>query len=250
MAGHSKFKNIQHRKGKQDGQRAKQFNKVAREISVAVRTGGEDAGGNPRLRAALVAARACNMPNDRIQRAIKSATAGADADNTEEVRYEGYGPHGVAIIIEALTDNRQRTAPEIRTAFSKNGGALGETNSVVFQFEKLGQITYPLNVGTADAVFEAAVEAGADNAETDDDQHVITTSVEGFAPTLNILIDKLDAPTESGFIWQAHNPVTLGGDQAAAIMKLLNALDDLDDVQDVFSNVEFDEAFIAAQQAA
>ncbi len=248
MAGHSKFKNIQHRKGKQDVQRAKIFNKWAREIAVAVRSGGEDAGGNPRLRAALQAARASNMPNDRIQRAIKSATA-ADSDNTEEIRYEGYGPHGVALIIEALTDNRNRTAPELRSVLSKHGGSLGETNSVSFQFQRSGQIVYPLSVGDADAVFAAAVEAGADDVETTETQHIITTSVETFAPALIKLIETLDAPTESGFVWQAHNTQTISGDQAAAVFKLLNALDDLDDVQDVYSNIEFDEAFLASQAA-
>ena len=248
MAGHSKFKNIQHRKGKQDTQRAKVFNKIARELGVAARSGGEDPNGNPRLRAALQAARACNMPNDRVNRAIKSSTA--DADNTEEIRYEGYGPYGVAIIIEALTDNRNRTAPEIRSVLSKHNGALGETNSVSFQFQRSGQIIYPLSVGDTDTIFAAAVEAGADDVETTDTQHIITTSIENFAPALNTLIDVLDAPTESGFVWQAHNPVMMSGEQAASILKLLNALDDLDDVQDVYTNVEFDADFLAQQDAA
>ncbi len=249
MAGHSKFKNIQHRKGKQDSQRAKQFNKVAREIAVAARTGGEDPGGNPRLRAALQAGRACNMPNDRVNRAIKSGSSN-DADNTEEIRYEAYGPHCVALIIETLTDNRQRTAPEIRSVLSKNGGSLGESNSVSFQFQRSGQIIFPLTVGDADAVFTAAVEAGADDVETTEDQHIVTTSIENFALALNKLIDALDAPLESGFVWQAHNAIVLNGEQATAIMKLLNALDDLDDVQDVYSNVEFDADFLAQQDAA
>ena len=248
MAGHSKFKNIQHRKGKQDGQRAKQFNKVAREISVAARTGGEDPNGNPRLRAALQAARACNMPNDRVNRAIKSGT-GTDADNTEEIRYEGYGPHGVALIIEALTDNRNRTAPEIRSVLSKHGGSLGETNSVSYQFQRSGQIIYPLSVGDADTIFAAAVEAGADDVETTDTQHIITTAIEQFAPALNKLIDVLDVPEESGFVWQANNPMVINGDKAASMLKLLNALDDLDDVQDVYTNIEFDDEFLAAQAA-
>jgi YebC/PmpR family DNA-binding regulatory protein len=249
MAGHSKFKNIMHRKGKQDAQRAKQFNKISREITVAVRSGGEDPNGNPRLRAALTAARLCNMTNDRIQRAIKTATGAGDADNTEEIRYEGYGPGGVALIIEALTDNRNRTAPEVRSTLSKYGGSLGETNSVAFQFERIGQIIYPLKTASADAMFEAAVEAGADNVESDDEQHVITTSIEGFASCLNVMIEKYDAPIESGFIWQAHNMLPMSGDQATAVMKLLNMLDDLDDVQDVYSNADFDPAFLAEQAA-
>ncbi|HEY1096503.1 MAG TPA: YebC/PmpR family DNA-binding transcriptional regulator [Alphaproteobacteria bacterium] len=249
MAGHSKFKNIMHRKGKQDAIRSKQLNKVSREITVAVRSGGEDPGGNPRLRAALIAARLCNMTNDRIQRAIKTAIGSGDADNTEEIRYEGYGPHGVALIIETLTDNRNRTAPEIRSVLSKNGGSLGETNSVAFQFQRNGQIIYPLSVASADAVFEAAVEAGADNVESNDEQHIITTTIENFGSALNQLIDKFDAPLESGFVWQAHNPVNVAGDQAAAVLKLLNALDDLDDVQDVYSNAEFDPEFLAQQAA-
>lgn len=248
MAGHSKFKNIMHRKGKQDAQRAKQFNKISREISVAVRGGGEDPGGNPRLRAALLAARQCNMTNDRIQRAIKTGAGAGDSDNTEEIRYEAYGPHGIALIIETLTDNRQRTAPEIRSVLNKHGGSLGETNSVAFQFQRLGQIVYPLSAGTADAMFEKAVEAGADNVETTDEHHVITTSVEQFAPALNQLIESCDAPIESGFVWQAHNLVDIAGEQAAAVMKLLNALDDLDDVQDVYSNAQFDPDFLAQQE--
>jgi len=249
MAGHSKFKNIMFRKGKQDSQRAKQFNKWSREISVAVRASGEDPNGNPRLRLALLAARACNMPNERIQRAIKTAVSSADSDNTEEIRYEAYGPHGVALVIETLTDNRNRTAPEIRSTLSKNGGSLGETNSVAFQFQHIGQIIYPLSAGDADTMFEKAVEAGADNVETTDEQHIITTSIEQFSPVLNQLVETCGVPLESGFVWQALNPLPVSGDQAASVLKLLNALDDLDDVQDVYSNVQFDPEFLAQQAA-
>ena len=244
MAGHSQFKNIMHRKGKQDAQRAKVFNKIAREIVVAVRSGGEDPNANARLRAALLAARSNNMPNDRITRAIKTGTGENSAADVEEVRYEGYGPGGVALIIEALTDNRQRTAPEIRSTMSKHGGVLGETNSVSFQFNYQGEIVYPANIGSADTVFEAAVEAGADNVETTPEEHLITTSVKDYAGALSLLSEKFGAPTQSGLVWQAHNRIAVHGDQATSLIKLLNALDDLDDVQHVFGNYEMDDAVL------
>lgn len=244
MAGHSQFKNIMHRKGKQDAQKAKIFNKIAREISVAVRSSGEDPNANPRLRAALLAGRAANMSNDRINRAIKTGSGSLGADTTEEIRYEGYGPGGIALIIEALTDNRQRTAPEIRSTMSKHGGVLGETNSVSFQFKRLGQIIYPSTIGSADTVFETAAELGAENVESDNDTHRITTQVENFSAVLLALIEKFGAPTESGFVWDAMNTVAVSGDNATSLTKLLNALDDLDDVQQVFGNFELDEALL------
>lgn len=239
MAGHSKFKNIQHRKGKQDAKKAKIFNKIARDIGVAVRQGGEDQSTNAALRAAIIAARAANMPNDRVTRAIKSADS--SADNAEEIRYEGYGPGGVALVVEALTDNRNRTAPEIRAAMSKNGGAIGEMNSVLFQFSRVGEIYYPASIGTADVVFEAALEVGAENVESDEDGHEITTSVEDYASVLETLVDKFGSPEESGLIWKPHNTIAVSGDQATQLMKLINALEDLDDVQQVFGNYAFDD---------
>ena len=242
MAGHSQFKNIMHRKGKQDAQKAKIFNKIAREIVLAVRGGSEDPNTNARLRAALTAARGANMSNDRIARAIKTGSGAGAADNTEEIRYEGYGPGGVALIIEALTDNRQRTAPEIRSTMSKHGGTLGETNSVAFQFKRLGQIVYPASIGSADAVFEAAVECGAENVESGSDEHSISTTPESFAPILDALINRFGAPVQSGFVWEPSVTVPVSGENAYALTKLLNALDDLDDVQQVFGNFEMDDA--------
>jgi YebC/PmpR family DNA-binding regulatory protein len=237
MAGHSKFKNIQFRKGKQDAKKAKIFNKIAREISVSVRQGGEDQNSNAKLRAAIIAARAANMTNDRVKSAIKS---GSDATSAlaEEVRYEGYGPGGIALIIEALTDNRNRTAPEVRMVLSKHNGAIGEINSVAFQFNRVGQILYPAKVATNDAIFEAALEAGAGNVESDDDYHDITTAVEDYAAVLNAMIEKFGPPEESGFIWLPQNTIEVAEENAAGLLKLINALEDLDDVQQVFGNYD------------
>ncbi len=237
MAGHSKFKNIQHRKGKQDAQKAKVFNKIAREISVAVRQGGEDQNSNPKLRAAILAARAANMTNERVKSAIKSGSDVASA-LAEEVRYEGYGPGGIALIIEALTDNRQRTAPEVRTVLNKHGGAIGEINSVAFQFKRVGQIIYPAAVAEADAIFESALEAGADNVESDDEYHDITTAVEDFAGALSALTEKFGAPEESGFVWLPQNTIEVAEENAAKLLKMISALEDLDDIQQVFGNYE------------
>ncbi len=244
MAGHSQFKNIMHRKGKQDAQKAKIFNRIARDIVLAVRASGEDPNGNPKLRAALVTARAAKMPNDRITRAIKTGSGALAGADPEEIRYEGYGPGGIALIIEALTDNRQRTAPEIRTAMSKHGGALGETNSVSFQFKRQGEILYPAKIGAADTIFEIAAEAGADNVESDKDEHYITTSVENYASVLEALTEKFGAPLQNALTWEAHNKLPVSGDHAASLMKLLHALEDLDDVQNVFGNFEIDTAFM------
>ncbi|MEO0393772.1 MAG: YebC/PmpR family DNA-binding transcriptional regulator, partial [Pseudomonadota bacterium] len=187
MAGHSKFKNIMHRKGAQDAKRARLFTKIAREITVATKSGMPDPAMNPRLRAAIATAKQANMPNERIDRAIKSGSGEGDAETYDEIRYEGYGPGGVAVIIEALTDNRNRTAAEIRTAFTKHGGSLGETNSVSFMFDRVGQIVYPGAAGDADEIFEVAVEAGAENVESSDESHEITTPVEEFAAVRDAL---------------------------------------------------------------
>lgn len=244
MAGHSQFKNIMHRKGAQDRKKAKIFNKIAREITLSVRQGGEDANSNSKLRSALIAARAANMPNTRIQGAIKAGTGDNAADNVEDIRYEGYGPGGVALIIEAMTDNRNRTAPELRAVMSKHGGALGETNSVAFQFKRIGQLLYPSSIGSADTVFEAAVEAGADNVESSEDGHEITTAIEDYGRVLEALVNTFGAPQESGLVWVALNTVAVEGDHAAHLIKMLTALEDLDDVQQVFGNYEIDSSLL------
>ncbi|HEX4505166.1 MAG TPA: YebC/PmpR family DNA-binding transcriptional regulator [Alphaproteobacteria bacterium] len=243
MAGHSQFKNIMHRKGGQDAKRAKIFNKLAREITVAAKVGLPDPAMNPRLRAAIIAARQKNMPKDRIDRAIKSSEGG-DAASYEAIRYEGYGPGGVAIIVEALTDNRNRTAPEIRTAFSKAGGALGETNSVSFMFQRLGVITYPLAAGSADAMFETAAEAGADNVDTDENEHEVTTTIENFSAVRDALEEKFGPASNSALEWR---PLTMSAptpDQAESLFKLVDVLEDNDDVQSVAVNAELSDELV------
>ncbi|HTJ63531.1 MAG TPA: YebC/PmpR family DNA-binding transcriptional regulator [Alphaproteobacteria bacterium] len=237
MAGHSQFKNIMHRKGAQDIKRAKIFNKLAREITVAAKQGLPDPAMNPRLRAAIIAARQKNMPRDRIDRAIKSGEGG-DAADYEAIRYEGYGPGGVAIIVEALTDNRNRTAPEIRTAFSKAGGALGETNSVSFMFQRLGVITYPASVASADAIFETAAEAGAENVDSEGEEHEVTTTVEGFSAVRDALEEKYGAANGSALEWRPVTFATPTPEQAEALFKLIDVLEDNDDVQTVSANAE------------
>jgi YebC/PmpR family DNA-binding regulatory protein len=238
MAGHSKFKNIQHRKGAQDAKRAKVFTKVGREIIVAVKAGGADPGMNPRLRSATAWAREENMPNDRIKSAINSALGTGNADNYVEMRYEGYGPGGVAIIIEALTDNKNRTAGELRTAFGKGGGNLGETNSVSFMFERLGQIIYPLAKGSADAMFEASVEAGATDCQSSGEGHEIVCAVEDFAAVRDTLEAKFGTAEKAGLVWKPNVMAAVDEEQAASVLKLIETLEDNDDVQNVFTNFE------------
>ncbi len=246
MAGHSQFKNIMHRKGAQDAKRAKMFNKLAREITVAAKSGGgPDPAGNPRLRAAILAARAASMPKDRIDRAIQTAVGGNQTDNYDEMRYEGYGPGSVAIIVEALTDNRNRTASELRAAFSKNGGALGETNSVAFSFSRIGSIVYPISIASADAMFEAALEAGAENVDSEGDQHSITTSVEDLAAVRDALDAKFGGANEAKLIWQPQNTIAVDQeDTARTLLKLIDLLEDNDDVQTVYTNVELSDAIL------
>jgi len=239
MAGHSQFKNIMHRKGAQDKKRAKLFNKLGREIMVAAKTGQPIPENNPRLRAAIAAARAANMPNDRIKRAVDSANPNsADANNYDEIRYEGYGPGGVAVIVEALTDNRNRTAAEVRAAFAKNGGALGETNSVSFMFAKIGQIVYPAAVAAADAMFEAAVEAGAENVESDSETHEIASKPEDFIAVKEALEKKFGAPQSGEIIWKPANTIAVTQEQAEDLFAMIETLEDSDDVQNVFANFE------------
>ncbi|MCW2246002.1 YebC/PmpR family DNA-binding regulatory protein [Azospirillum fermentarium] len=238
MAGHSQFKNIMHRKGAQDAKRSKIFNKLAREITVAAKSGLPDPAANPRLRAAIQAARAQNMPRDRIERAIKSGSPGGDDTNYEEVRYEGYGPGGVALIVEALTDNRNRTAAEVRSTFTKYGGTMGETNSVSFMFNRVGAIYYPAATADTDTMFEAALEAGADNVESDDDGHEVTCSVDSFATVRDALDAKFGAAESARLTWKPLNTVAPSEDAAASLIKLIDILDDNDDVQSVVGNFE------------
>ncbi|WP_408873841.1 YebC/PmpR family DNA-binding transcriptional regulator [Gluconobacter roseus] len=238
MAGHSQFKNIMHRKGAQDAKRAKQFAKVLREITVATRSGLPDPASNPRLRAAISMAREVNMPKDNVERAIKKASGAAGGDDYVEVRYEGYGPAGVALIVEGLTDNRNRTAGEVRAAFSKHGGSLGETNSVSFMFQRLGVISYPLDVASEDEMLEAAIEAGADNAETTEEGHEVTCAMENFFAARDALESHFGEAQSSKLDWRPENSVTLDEDKARSVMKLIDVLEDSDDIQAVYANFD------------
>lgn len=243
MAGHSQFKNIMHRKGAQDAKRSKIFAKLAREITVAAKLGMPDPAMNPRLRGAIQAARAENMPKDNIDRAIKKSQAG-DEDNFENVRYEGFGPGGIGVIVEALTDNRNRSASEIRSAFSKNGGNLGETGSVSFMFDQIGRIEYPADVADADAMFEAAIEAGADDVTSDEDGHEIITAADSLNEVATALEEKLGEPRKSALVWKPQNSIEVDGDAAATLLKLLDALDDNDDVQQTYANFELSDSVL------
>lgn len=246
MAGHSQFKNIMYRKGAQDAKRAKMFAKIAREILVSVKSGGADANSNPRLRAALAQARGANMPKDNVDRAIKKALGGDDLSNYEEVRYEGYGIAGVAVIVETLTDNRNRTASEVRSTFSKNGGNLGETGSVAFCFERLGMLQFEAEKYDFDKVFEASVNAGADNVEMVDDVHEVTCPMEAFAEVRDALIENLGDPREAKIIWRPLNTIAVNAEQAKTLIKMIDTLEDSDDVQNVYSNVEMSEDVIGS----
>ncbi|MDX2027867.1 MAG: YebC/PmpR family DNA-binding transcriptional regulator [Alphaproteobacteria bacterium] len=246
MAGHSQFKNIMHRKGAVDAKRAKLFNKIGREISVACRQGVPDPDANPRLRSAITEARKNNMPRDRIERAMKSAMPGAnDAANYEEIRYEGYGPGGCALIVEALTDNRNRTAPELRTAFSKFGGTLGESGSVAFMFSRVGEIIFPAKTASADAMLEAVIEAGGENVESGPERHEITTSVEDFGPVRSTLEAKFGEPESAKLVWKPQTLAPVTGEAAQNLVKLLEVLEDNDDVQNVTGNFDIEESELA-----
>ncbi|WP_119168614.1 YebC/PmpR family DNA-binding transcriptional regulator [Algihabitans albus] len=239
MAGHSQFKNIMFRKGAQDKKRAKEFARLSREITIAAKSGLPEPDKNPRLRAAIQAARGANMPKDNIERAIAKATGGDDGSDLTEVRYEGYGPGGVAVIVEALTDNRNRTASEVRAAFSKHGGNLGETNSVSFMFNQVGQLIFPLEVGSPDDVFEAAVEAGAEDVVSSDEAHEILCQVEAFAEVREALSERFGHPREAGLTWKPASTTPIQDeDQAGKLVRLLGVLDDNDDVQQVAANFE------------
>ena len=237
MAGHSKYKNIMYRKGAQDKKRSGMFSKLSREITVAAKMGLPDPDMNPRLRAAINAAKAQSMPKDNIQRSIDKATA-SDSENYEEVRYEGYGPSGVAIIVEALTDNRNRTATNIRTAFSKNGGNLGASGSVSHGFERLGLIEYPASAGDEDKVMEAAIEAGADDVQSDEDGHQIWTQQDGMHDVAKALESALGEAAAVKLAWKPTLTTEVTGDAVATLMKLVDALEDDDDVQTVWGNYD------------
>ncbi len=244
MAGHSQFKNIMHRKGKQDKMRAKLFSKLAREITVAAKAGTPDPAMNAKLRLAIINARAENMPKDNIERAIKKG-AGLDTENYDEVRYEGYGPGGVAVIVETLTDNRNRTAPAVRSYFTKAGGVMGETNSVAFMFSKLGEIVYPLSAGSEDKLIEAGIEAGADDVVSDENGHWISCSFESIGEVSKALEAALGPAKSVKIIWKPSTTTSLDEEKAAAMLKLIDVLEDDDDVQNVFSNFEVSDEVMA-----
>ena len=244
MAGHSQFKNIMHRKGAADVRRSKLFSKLAREITVSAKLGVPDPAMNARLRLAILNARAENMPKDNIERAIKKAL-GAEGENYETIRYEGYGPGGVAMIVETLTDNRNRTAGAVRSYLTKNGGVLGESGSVAFMFDRVGQIVYKPEAGSADKVLEAAIEAGADDVQSGPDSHVITTS---FAE-MNEVAKKLEAALGEAetvkAIWKPQTTTSLDEEKAASMLKLIGVLDEDDDVQEVYANYDIPDAVMA-----
>jgi len=249
MAGHSQFKNIMHRKGAQDAQRAKIFTKLAREITVAAKVGLPDPAMNPRLRAAITAARAQSMPKDNIERAMKRALPGGDDTNYVEMRYEGRGPGGVFLIVEALTDNRNRTASEVRSTFNKLGGQMGETNSVMFNFDRVGLIQYKPEVADAEAMFEAALEAGASDVVSTDDGHDILTAPDELHAVKDVLEKQFGEANTARLEWKPLNTVDLDAETAASLFKLIDALDDNDDVQRVSGNYELSDEVAASLEA-
>ena len=237
MAGHSKWANIQHRKGKQDAIRAKLFSRLSKEITVAAKMGDPDPDKNPRLRLAVKEAKSQSCPKDVIDRAIKKAVGG-DAESYDEIRYEGYGPNGVAVIVEAMTDNRNRTASNVRSTSGKNGGNLGETGSVGFMFERKGEITYPVSVGDHDAVFEAALEAGAEDVESDEEGHVVYCADTDLNEVSAAMDAALGESESAKLIWKPTTTTELGLEDMQKLMKLIDALEDDDDVQHVYANFE------------
>lgn len=244
MAGHSKWANIQHRKGKQDKLRAKLFSKLSKEITVAAKMGDPDPDKNPRLRLAVKEAKANSMPKDNIDRAIKKASGG-DSENYEEIRYEGYGPNGVAIIVEAMTDNRNRTASNVRSTFTKRGGNLGETGSVSFMFDRMGQVVYSAETGDADQVMEAAIEAGAEDVESSEDGHVIWCAASDLNDVSTALEAALGEAESTRLVWKPQTTTELDLDAAQSLMKLIEALEDDDDVQSVTANFEISDEVMA-----
>jgi YebC/PmpR family DNA-binding regulatory protein len=248
MAGHSQFKNIMHRKGRQDAQKSKLFGKLAREITVSAKLGTPDPDMNPRLRAAVIAARAENMPKDNIERAIKKA-AGNDGENYEQIRYEGYGPGGVAVIVEVLTDNRNRTAGEVRASFTKSGGNLAETGAVSFMFDHVGVIEYDAGVASGEAMFEAGLDAGADDVVSNENGHEIYASQSNFGTVAKALEAKFGEPRKAAMTWRPQNTVAVDDEQGEKLIKLIDNLNDQDDVQNVYANFEVSDALVSRMSA-
>ncbi len=244
MAGHSQFKNIMHRKGRQDKARSKLFGKLAREITVSAKMGQADPAFNPRLRAAILAARAENMPKDNIERAIKKSQGG-DAESYEDIRYEGYGPGGVAVMVEALTDNRNRTAGDVRAVFTKHGGHLAETGAVSFMFTHVGLVEFVAKVATADAMLDAAIEAGAEDVVSDEDGHQIFTTPDTLRDIAKALEAKFGEPRKAALMWKPQNTIALDDDKGEKLIGLIEALEEHDDVQNVYANFEVSDALLA-----
>src|SRR5437764_1096156 len=248
MAGHSQFKNIMHRKGRQDAAKSKLFGKLAREITVSAKSGLPDPNMNPRLRAAIIAARAENMPKDNIERAIKKATGG-EGENYEQIRYEGYGPGGVAVIVETLTDNRNRTAGEVRATFAKSGGHLAETGAVSFMFDHVGLVEYDTKAASADAMLEAAIDAGAEDVVSSEHGHEIYTTSGSLAAVAKTLEGEFGEPRKAALVWKPQNTVTIDDIAGEKLLKLIEALNEHDDVQNVYANFEVSDALMAKMSA-
>ncbi len=248
MAGHSQFKNIMYRKGRQDAAKSKLFGKLAREITVSAKLGLPDPAMNPRLRAAIIAARAENMPKDNIERAIKKASGG-DAETYEEIRYEGFGPGGVAVIVEVLTDNRNRTAGEVRSTFTRSGGSLAETGAVSFMFDHVGVIEYVAGAASAEAMFEAALEAGADDVVSGDNGHEVYASADHFGSVAKALEQKFGEPRRAALVWRPQSTVEVDDEQGEKLLKLIENLNEHDDVQNVYANFEISDALVAKMSA-
>ena len=248
MAGHSQFKNIMHRKGRQDAAKSKLFGKLAREITVSAKLGVPDPTMNPRLRAAIIAARAENMPKDNIERAIKKATGG-EGENYEQIRYEGYGPGGVAVIVEVLTDNRNRTAGEVRSTFTKSGGNLAETGAVSFMFDHVGVIEYAAKAASPEAMFEAALEAGANDVVSSQDSHEIYAAQDGFGSVAKAMEAKFGEPRKAALVWRPQNTVAVDDEQGEKLLKLIENLNEHDDVQNVYANFEISDALVSRMSA-
>ena len=240
MAGHSKWANIQHRKGRQDKARSKLFSKLSKEIAIAAKMGGGDPEGNPRLRLAINNAKSQSVPKDNIQRAIDKAT-GADGAEYEEIRYEGFGPAGIGVIVEVSTDNKNRAAAEVRSAFAKNGGNLGETGSVAFMFDHIGEVQYAADAADEDTMLEAAIEAGAEDVVSDADTHIIYCAREDLHEVVKALEASFGEPSSANMIWKPQNTIDVGADKAGTVLKLMDALEDSDDVQNVYANFDISE---------
>ncbi|HUC49664.1 MAG TPA: YebC/PmpR family DNA-binding transcriptional regulator [Xanthobacteraceae bacterium] len=248
MAGHSQFKNIMHRKGRQDAAKSKLFGKLAREITVSAKIGVPDPAMNPRLRAAIIAARAENMPKDNIERAIKKA-AGGEGENYEQIRYEGYGPGGVAVIVEVLTDNRNRAAGEVRASFTKSGGNLAETGAVSFMFDHVGVIEYDTKAASAEAMFEAALDAGADDVVSGEGAHEVFAAQDHFGSVVKALEAKFGEPKKASLVWRPQNTIAVDDEQGEKLLKLIENLNDQDDVQNVYANFEISDALMQKMSA-